>query len=358
MSSPWARCAARAEVLTLSMLTAPLPVMLQTSTLAPPLPPRPMASVPVASVDSSAQARRAKGRRRAARCMGAPFGAGDAGQVPVAGPTGIPRISHTSPHTPSEIPREPANEDSSRPIRCGRWSGPPGRGTGRPMSDTPGPLTLADLPHTELRSRRSGQAYSRSAIASSHWGLRGLFVHHDVVPPGRAMSGPHRHAAADELVVVLEGEVVAAAGVVPTVVRSAARSSGGVSARMSPPSSPLTGPRLPGISSPPHGPVGQRRRRVRPAVRGSIALALHPNAGAPPRRGGGGGARSRPSAQRRTSAAPPAPRALALCIRSIISASSFSPGRLDFLAKRARASRSISAAWGEPRRTSAKVAAE
>ncbi len=83
-----------------------------------------------------------------------------------------------------------------------------------------GRVRLQDADHTELRSRRTSAPYSLSAVESAAWGLRDLFVHHDIVPPGRAMSAPHRHTASEELVVVLEGQVVAIRGDERTVLEA------------------------------------------------------------------------------------------------------------------------------------------
>ena len=40
-------------------------------------------------------------------------------------------------------------------------------------------------------------------------GLKDLFVHHEIIPPGRRSSGAHFHSRREEMVLVLEGQVTA-----------------------------------------------------------------------------------------------------------------------------------------------------
>lgn len=68
---------------------------------------------------------------------------------------------------------------------------------------------LRDVPHRELQSGRTGERYSLSAVLTDDLGLRDLFVHHEVIPPGRRASGAHFHTHREEMVLVLEGEVTA-----------------------------------------------------------------------------------------------------------------------------------------------------
>ena len=70
-------------------------------------------------------------------------------------------------------------------------------------------VRIRDVRHQELRSERTGERYSFSAVLSEMLGLRDLFVHHEVIPPGRRASGAHFHTRREEMVVVLQGEVVA-----------------------------------------------------------------------------------------------------------------------------------------------------
>jgi uncharacterized cupin superfamily protein len=71
-------------------------------------------------------------------------------------------------------------------------------------------ITIADLNHEELRSARTGEAYSLSALLTL--GLEDLFVHHEILPPGRRSSGRHAHTRREELIVVLDGRVRAWCG--------------------------------------------------------------------------------------------------------------------------------------------------
>lgn len=68
-------------------------------------------------------------------------------------------------------------------------------------------LRLASIEHRELVSARTGEPFAFSAVVSELLGVRSLFIHHDVIPPGRRASGRHFHTERDEVVIVLEGTV-------------------------------------------------------------------------------------------------------------------------------------------------------
>src|SRR5690349_7650400 len=70
-------------------------------------------------------------------------------------------------------------------------------------------LNLQSVPHRELRSSTAGESYSLSAVLSGELGLKDLFVHHEIIPPGRRASGTHFHTRREEVAMVLDGEVVA-----------------------------------------------------------------------------------------------------------------------------------------------------
>lgn len=70
-------------------------------------------------------------------------------------------------------------------------------------------LNLQHVPHRELQSGRTGEKYSLSAVLTDDFGFRDLFVHHEIIPPGRRASGTHFHTRREEMVVVLHGEVIA-----------------------------------------------------------------------------------------------------------------------------------------------------
>lgn len=67
-----------------------------------------------------------------------------------------------------------------------------------------------DRKHRELSSR-SGERYSLSAVLSGESG-EGVFISHEIVPPGRRSSGAHYHTETEEIVYVLEGELTAVEG--------------------------------------------------------------------------------------------------------------------------------------------------
>jgi uncharacterized cupin superfamily protein len=72
-------------------------------------------------------------------------------------------------------------------------------------------FSVAETPHQELRSL-SGEAFSLSAVLSEAVGFKDLFVHHEILPPGRRASGPHAHTHREEMIFVLEGFPVAHLG--------------------------------------------------------------------------------------------------------------------------------------------------
>jgi uncharacterized cupin superfamily protein len=73
-------------------------------------------------------------------------------------------------------------------------------------------LNMGVLPHKELHSARTGERHALSAVLTDILGFRALFVHHEIVPPGRRASSAHFHTRREEMAVVLEGEVTAVRG--------------------------------------------------------------------------------------------------------------------------------------------------
>lgn len=61
------------------------------------------------------------------------------------------------------------------------------------------------LPHQELRSPVTGETFSKSAVLSELFAYRDIFVHHEILPPGRRSSSPHCHTLREEMVFVLKG---------------------------------------------------------------------------------------------------------------------------------------------------------
>jgi uncharacterized cupin superfamily protein len=70
-------------------------------------------------------------------------------------------------------------------------------------------FNVNDQHHEELRSDRTAETYSLSAVLTEPLGLKDLFVHHEIVPPGRRVCGTHFHTRREEMVFVLEGMVTA-----------------------------------------------------------------------------------------------------------------------------------------------------
>ena len=78
---------------------------------------------------------------------------------------------------------------------------------GNPSAETLRVANLSKLEHRELRSTKTGEAFSLSAVLTEALGIGSFFVHHDVIPPGRRASATHFHTSLDEIVVVLSGRV-------------------------------------------------------------------------------------------------------------------------------------------------------
>lgn len=78
------------------------------------------------------------------------------------------------------------------------------------MTDRVG--NFSKLEHRELRSSRTGEAYSHSASLFEGLGLKSLFLHHEILAPGRRSSGAHAHSEREEAIIVLEGHVQARLG--------------------------------------------------------------------------------------------------------------------------------------------------
>lgn len=68
---------------------------------------------------------------------------------------------------------------------------------------------LNSLSHVELQSCKSGKKFSHSAVLTELLGFKHIFVHHEILPPGRRASEAHRHSQQEEMVLVLKGSIVA-----------------------------------------------------------------------------------------------------------------------------------------------------
>jgi uncharacterized cupin superfamily protein len=64
------------------------------------------------------------------------------------------------------------------------------------------------LSHHELVSAVTGEKYSHSAVLTEYFNFQDIFVHHEILPPGRKTSASHRHTSREEMVIVLEGSPI------------------------------------------------------------------------------------------------------------------------------------------------------
>lgn len=70
-------------------------------------------------------------------------------------------------------------------------------------------VNLADLVHKQLQSSTTGEEYSLHASVSNLFGFNQVAIHHEIVPPGKRASSKHFHTQREELILVLEGQVIA-----------------------------------------------------------------------------------------------------------------------------------------------------
>ena len=73
-------------------------------------------------------------------------------------------------------------------------------------------LPKKQFSHIQLASQKTGEQYSLSGVVSSLLGSKQLFIHHDILEPGRKSSGPHRHTTIEEVVFVAKGTVTVVEG--------------------------------------------------------------------------------------------------------------------------------------------------
>ncbi|MES2218234.1 MAG: cupin domain-containing protein [Pseudomonadota bacterium] len=64
---------------------------------------------------------------------------------------------------------------------------------------------ISDLSHQDLISSKSGEYFAKSALLTDLFGFKDIFIHHDILPPGRRASSSHRHTLREEMVLVLAG---------------------------------------------------------------------------------------------------------------------------------------------------------
>ena len=68
---------------------------------------------------------------------------------------------------------------------------------------------LSQLRHRELISPRTGELFSLSAVLTDALGFKDVFVHHEILPPGRRSSSKHSHSHREEMILVIKGQVTA-----------------------------------------------------------------------------------------------------------------------------------------------------
>ena len=67
-------------------------------------------------------------------------------------------------------------------------------------------VQLKDLKHEQLRSEKSGETFSLSAVVSNLLGSDQLFIHHDIIKPDSRSSGAHRHSEIEEVIYIVKGQ--------------------------------------------------------------------------------------------------------------------------------------------------------
>ena len=71
---------------------------------------------------------------------------------------------------------------------------------------------IDDMVHVELVSSKSGEVFSKSAVLTELLGFKDIFVHHEILLPGRRSSAPHRHTLREEMAFILMGAPTAYLG--------------------------------------------------------------------------------------------------------------------------------------------------
>jgi uncharacterized cupin superfamily protein len=71
---------------------------------------------------------------------------------------------------------------------------------------------INDLQHAQLISSSTGEMFSRSAVLTELLSCQKIFVHHEILPPGKRSSAPHCHTTQEEMIYVMEGYPLAHSG--------------------------------------------------------------------------------------------------------------------------------------------------
>jgi uncharacterized cupin superfamily protein len=73
-------------------------------------------------------------------------------------------------------------------------------------------VARSEIMHQQLKSLKTGEEYSLSAVISEGLGSKDLFIHHEILSPGHRTSAPHFHLENEEFVYVLAGEAIVVEG--------------------------------------------------------------------------------------------------------------------------------------------------
>jgi uncharacterized cupin superfamily protein len=65
-------------------------------------------------------------------------------------------------------------------------------------------FNIDSLSHKQLTSK-TGEIFSKSAVLTEFLFFQKLFVHHEILPPGKRASAPHSHTIQEEMIFVLNG---------------------------------------------------------------------------------------------------------------------------------------------------------
>lgn len=66
-------------------------------------------------------------------------------------------------------------------------------------------VNIKNIEHRDLKSKTTGEQFSQSAVLSSLFDLKDLFVHHEILSPGIKSSSAHSHTKREEMALVLIG---------------------------------------------------------------------------------------------------------------------------------------------------------
>src|SRR5690349_17882359 len=81
-------------------------------------------------------------------------------------------------------------------------------------------LHIDDLPHHAARRVSTDESLGNVADISEKTSLAHLRIHHEILPPGKRSSPPHRHTSREEIVYILEGAPTLVEGMTKTILRS------------------------------------------------------------------------------------------------------------------------------------------